>query len=260
MKISQKTVQYILLILIVVIALSAYEFGYVKFIEKARAGKKENDAINNRINILTEKETHRDEWNQTIAQSENDIKELLAKYGSGNTTEKSILFITELEEAAKMRVPSIAFNSDSIIYTSSDLNEEGDPSIQMNTTRLSISYNTSYDGLKKCMDFINEYSEYMHVSGFSAGYNQESGLLAGNMTIELYGVTDEDHVYIDPFIGGVDIGTENLFGATGELDSEEDIKEDAVVNTNTGEDTGNDNGENTGEDAGEDTGTNISEQ
>ena len=102
MKISQKTVQYILLLLIVIISVCAYQFGYVKFIEKANAGKKQNNVITDRINVLTEKETHRDEWNEIISQSENDIKSILSKYGPGNTVEKSIMFITKLEEAAQL--------------------------------------------------------------------------------------------------------------------------------------------------------------
>ena len=42
MKLSQKHIQYILLLLIVVIGVCAYQFGYVKYIEKANAVKEEN--------------------------------------------------------------------------------------------------------------------------------------------------------------------------------------------------------------------------
>ena len=84
MKITQKHVQYILLILIVVIAACAYQFGYVKFVEKANQVRNENKAIEARIATLNEKESHREEWNAGIVQAEKDSKDLLAKYGPGN--------------------------------------------------------------------------------------------------------------------------------------------------------------------------------
>ncbi len=213
MKISQKAIQYILLLLIVVIGVCAYQFGYVKYIEKANSIKSENQTIEARINELNEKESHRDEWNDGIEQADKDIKDILAKYGAGNTPEKSIMFLRSLEDAAEMTIPSVSFNEDNLIYASGDLNENGSPKIEMKGTFLSLNYSdTSYEGLKTCMDFINNYHERMNVDAFSATRDQSTGLLAGNMVINLYSVTDENHVYTDPSVGGIDIGTDNIFG------------------------------------------------
>ena len=212
MKISQKHIQYILLLLIVVIAVCAYEFGYVKYIEKANQVKEENKALEARINTLTEKESHRDEWNAGIDQFAKDSQTILTKYGPGNTPEKSIMFIRSLEEAAEMTVPSIAFSNDSAIFVSSETDENGNPVVELDSSTLSINYSTTYDGLKKCMDFINSYPERMNVNGFNAAYNHESGQLSGSMVINLYGVKDADHKYVEPTIYGVDLGVDNIFG------------------------------------------------
>ncbi|MCR5331587.1 MAG: hypothetical protein K6E62_10460 [Lachnospiraceae bacterium] len=213
MKISQKHIQYILLLLIVVIAVCAYQFGYVKYIEKAGAVKEENKGIEARINELTEKESHRTEWTESIEKADTDIRMILAQYGPGNTPEKSIMFIRSLEDAAGMTIPSVTFNPDNLIYASEDLNEDGTPKIEMNGTNLSISYNnTPYEGLKTCMDFINNYRERMNVNAFSVTRDQTSGLLAGNMVINLFSVKDADHVYAEPSVGGIEIGTDDIFG------------------------------------------------
>ncbi|MCR5324362.1 MAG: hypothetical protein K6E85_13980 [Lachnospiraceae bacterium] len=212
MKISQKHIQWILLLLIVVIGVCAYQFGYVKYIEKANSVKEENKQIEARINELTDKETHREEWTKGIEQSEKDIKTILAKYGPGNTPEKSIMFVRRLEDAAQMQIPNISFNTDSVIYTSNEVDENGVPEIQMTSSYLGISYTTTYEGLKECMNYINSNYERMNVGNFTANFNQENGQLAGNMIINLYSVKDADHIYTDPVVSGVDIGTDNIFG------------------------------------------------
>ena len=212
MRISQKSVQLILLVLIVAIGLCADQFGYVRFIEKANAVKEENKAIEARINELTEKETHREEWNQAIAKTKDDTKAILAKYGPGNTPEKSVMFVRALEDAAGMQVGTIGFNPDSVLFVSSDLDENGNPAVEIDSTYISLSYNTTYDGLKECMKYINNYPERMNVQSFTSNFNQENGQLAGNMIINLFGVKDADHKYLEPSIGGVETGTDNIFG------------------------------------------------
>ncbi len=245
MKITQKHIQYILLLLIVAIAFSAYYFGYLGYIDKANKIRQSNKTIEARIGELTEKESHRDEWNEGIVSSDKAIKETLAKYGPGNTPEKSIMFIKGLEEETGMYVPSIAFSNDSVIYSSNEVDENGNPILEMSSSLLTINYSATYDGLKQVMDYINNYTERMNVSGFSASYNQENGQLAGNMVINLFGVKDKDHQYTDPVIYGVETGIDNIFG-TIELPEENNItgnSESATAQNNQPETTENENSE-----------------
>lgn len=212
MKLSQKHIQYILLLLIVVIAVCAYQFGYVKYIEKANSVKEENKQIEARINELTDKESHRSEWTEAITGFEKDIREILSKYGPGNTPEKSIMFITKLEEAASMNIPTIGFAGDNTLFNSDSFDEDGNPKVEMKGTHLTISYNTTYEGLKACFDYINSYKERMNVSNFNANFNQESGQLTGSMVLNLFSVKDENHIYSEPLTGVNTYGTENIFG------------------------------------------------
>ncbi len=212
MKISQKHIQYILLLLIVVIAFCAYQFGYVKFVESANKVKTENKAIQARIDDLSAKEEHRAEWTEGINSTDDRIKEVLAKYGPGNTPEKSIMFVRSLEKNADMTIPTIAFNPDTVIFVSEDLDANGNPKVEMDQTYISVNFSTTYEGLKKCFDYINKYPERMNVNGFTASYDQETSMLAGSMVINMFGVKDENHVYTDPSVPGVSIGIKNIFG------------------------------------------------
>lgn len=218
MKITQKYIQYILLLLIVAIAAGAYYFGYVGFIEKANSVKQSNKAIEARISELNDKETQRDEWTQAIVKSDEDIKKLLVKYGPGNTPEKDIMFIRALEDASDMTVSSMTFTQDTPLFVSEDLDENGNPVTELDSSMLSIAYSTTYEGLKKCMDFINGYEERMNVSTFTASTNQETGLVTGNMVLNLYGVKDANHKYEEPFVPGISLGVDNIFGAIESLE------------------------------------------
>lgn len=210
-KLTQQNIELILLLLIVIVAAAAYKFGYLDFADKAAAVDKETKAIEARIALLDEKETHREEQTAVINGANEAINNILALYGPGNTPEKSIMFIRELETNCDMEVPSISFSVDTPIYTSSRLDENGLPLITAYSTDLVISYNTTYDGLKKCMKYINSYKEYMNVSDFTAVVDPETGGISGTMSIKLYSVEDANHEYKDPTVSGIRLGTDNIF-------------------------------------------------
>ena len=248
MKITQKHIQYILLLLIVAIAVGAYYLGYVGFIEKANAVKQTNKGIEARIDELSEKESHRTQWTDGIEKSYADTEEVLAKYGAGNTPEKSILFVKSLEKAADMTISSISFSPTNLVFTSDSYDENGEPRISMSSTSLAINYATSYEGLKKCMDYINNYPERMNVSSFSATSSQETGQVIGNMLINLFSVHDDKHEYKEPSISGIDLGVDCIFGTmnSGVEDSIVSFTEGDTESTENGE-----NGESSNEPAGD---------
>lgn len=213
MKVSQKALEYILLLLIVAIAFCAYQFGYKHFKDKADAVKKENKSIEARIQQLNDKLALQPEYEKGIEDSAKTIDEVVAKYGSGNSPEKSLIFIRDLETAAGMSISSVSFSGDSNIFTSTATDAEtGEPAITADTTTLGVTYSTTYEGLKACMDYINAYPERMNVSNFTSVFNQETGGLSGSMVMNLYSVLTGDREYVEPVIGGIEIGTDNIFG------------------------------------------------
>ena len=129
-----------------------------------------------------------------------------------------------------------------MIFASNDVDENGNPTIEMNSSFISIAYNTTYEGLKECMNYITSYKERMNVQSFSSNFNQENGQLTGNMIINLYGVKDADHKYSAPVIGGIEIGTDNIFG-TVDLNTIIDAITGEVINGETGEEGGTGAGE-----------------
>lgn len=98
---------------------------------------------------------------------------------------------------------------------------------------LNISYKTTYDGLKKCIDFINKNEYNMNLSNVSAAFDSATGNLTGTITISLYAVQGMGRAYEDATIQGIVLGTDNIFGTfdleesqgetTNDPDSQEEV-------------------------------------
>jgi outer membrane murein-binding lipoprotein Lpp len=79
-------------------------------------------------------------------------------------------------------------------------------------TAITLNYQTNYEGLKKCVDYINRNEDKMTIHDLSASFDSSTGNLTGSMTINLYSITGTDKVYEEPEINGGRIGTKNIFG------------------------------------------------
>ena len=77
---------------------------------------------------------------------------------------------------------------------------------------LGTQYTCTYDQLKKLVNFINVYPERMNIENITMGYNNETGLLQGTLTLNLYAVTGTSKEYIAPDISGLSMGQTNIFG------------------------------------------------
>lgn len=211
MKITEKTVELILLLLIVITATCAYRFGYMEYKEKTEKVEKENQVLETEVANLEQRVANK--LNLIVANEKADamIDRLLEPYGKGTTTEKTIARVVELQEKTGVEIPSISFNDATVIYASSVRNEAGDPMESISQANLAFSYGTSYEGLKEVMDFIENYKERMSVTTISASRSGENGYLTGNISLVMYNAIDERHKYEDPDIKGIAIGKDNIF-------------------------------------------------
>lgn len=211
----QKMLVYILLLLILAIAGSAYYFGYLKYTDMATEVKKESRQIKARINELNEKIALRPVYEEAIVDSEKRIEEIIKKYGPGNSAEKNIIFARDLETKADGNISSLAFTDDELVFASSGKNEEGNPNVMAYKSSLVMNYEFSYDGLKRAMNFINKYKERMTVETFTATLNSETSKITGALTLNLYGMDAVGKSYQEPDIPGIKIGTDDIFGSNG---------------------------------------------
>lgn len=211
MKITQKSLQYILLLLVLVILVVAYRFGFVEYNDKTEVVERENKVLQARIVELTDKLNNVGSFEEGAATAVAKKNEILGRYGAGNTAEKSIMFVTKLEAASKAKISSVSFAEDELFYSSTAFDENGFPTISGYRTDITINFVVTYDGMKKMFDFIHDYEERMNVQSFNASYDQETGDISGSMIINLYSIADAEHEYVDPSVPGIATGKPNIF-------------------------------------------------
>lgn len=211
MKFNEKNIEMILLLLIIVIATCTYRFGYLEYRDKTAEVEKESQQLKVKIANLQTRIARRSEVEGGLTDAELRIREVLDKYGPGNSVEKSLMIISMLEDNVDVRIRSVGFGSDSCFFKSNELRDDGSPRVSAYKTTLSISYETDYQGLKDMMDYINGYPERMNVDNFNAVYNPDNDGVTGSMVLNLYSVETEGYEYEEPLIEDIELGKENIF-------------------------------------------------
>lgn len=79
------------------------------------------------------------------------------------------------------------------------------------STAIVLTYQTSYEGLKKCIEFINENEEKMNITDISAAFDNTTGNLTGTLTINLYALDGIDKQDEEVKVPGIHIGVDNIF-------------------------------------------------
>ena len=71
----------------------------------------------------------------------------------------------------------------------------------------------SYDGLKRRRKNICMQTDRMVIDNLSVVYDEQTGLLKGTTTVNMYCVPNQEgKEYEEPDFGGVLLGTDNIFG------------------------------------------------
>jgi hypothetical protein len=79
---------------------------------------------------------------------------------------------------------------------------------------VSISFKTTYEGLKKTIDFVHESSRRMTIGELNTTYDTATGNLTGSMTINMYMLTGSgvEKTYEPPAMDDIKTGRDNIFG------------------------------------------------
>lgn len=76
---------------------------------------------------------------------------------------------------------------------------------------VTFSFNVSYPGLKAALDYIAGNGERMSVETFTSAYQEDTGDIAGSMTLNLYRLTGTGKTYVAPSLSGAPLGKTDLF-------------------------------------------------
>ena len=77
---------------------------------------------------------------------------------------------------------------------------------------IGVAYDASYDGLKDMLAYVNEYSDRMIITDFNSSMDSETGRLSGQMTFNMFIITNTGKEYVEPKFDFMLKGVQNIFG------------------------------------------------
>ena len=97
--------------------------------------------------------------------------------------------------------------------TAGDKNKAAAPVVTATVNTLSMSFMTDYKGLKNIAEYIRKYPDHTIIDSISVSADSTTGILAGNLVLKRFALSGINREYVEPSIEGIDIGTDNIFGA-----------------------------------------------
>lgn len=79
---------------------------------------------------------------------------------------------------------------------------------------IGIKYKANYTGLKDMINYVNTFADRTTITDFSATYDSETGGLTGEMTLNMYYLTNTGKDYVPPVFENMTKGTINIFGGS----------------------------------------------
>lgn len=212
----------LMLALVVIMVIVAVNYLYRPLLEERNALRDENYNLNVRYIELYNMSANEAFWKDEINKSRQAISKVLNRYSAGNTPEKSIKFVSDMEEELQLRVPDLTFSAANLLtsVTMPMVHDMGDGNetysieyydVNLLKETLSFNYTCDYEQLKKMSDYFGAYPERMNIESITVNYNSETNELEGNTILNMYAVTGTDKQYQEPAITDIRLGEDNIF-------------------------------------------------
>ena len=237
---SKRDLHLLLVVFGILIGFASWQFVYKPNVAKTETIKKENTTLQKRVDDLEVLEAKKPEYLADIETMKTGCVEITNNFASGLMTEDEIMYLynMELVDANEVKVPSISIGEGrEVAYTAApvananttqpaadagtttttdttattEVFQPVDDGIKMYDSETTISFTTTYNGLKNVVQYVYEIPSRKAISTVSLTAS-ENGYLSGTMNLNFYCMTGTDVPYSYISIPGVPLGTNNIFG------------------------------------------------
>ncbi len=219
MKISEKDIKLLLVLLIVGIVVGAYKLNGM-FSDALKENEQILEEREVRYKDLVAKSARRKEYMDDTVKFQTEHKDLLASYKNSISQEQSLVFLGMVEKATNVWLKQVGFTDVSTVYTfgnvkSSNPGKSGNKVYSTDytgiSTSMTLSYQCSYDDLKKVLNYLEEFGKKATVSNISFTYSEATDTVSGTMNMALYSIKGSDRPKEEVNINDVAVGTDNIF-------------------------------------------------
>jgi hypothetical protein len=123
------------------------------------------------VDELQAKVAQQPQYEDDIADMKEEISDVLALYPSSISEEDIILYVKELNDALDMGINSVTFSAATPIYSVVGSGHAAQYNFNTESITINVNYSTTYDGLKKIVNYINDDSEHREINSMSIDIN-----------------------------------------------------------------------------------------
>ena len=261
-KISDSDKRLLIIFFAIVLLACSYFFVFNKGMNKASELEAQNAEDRAKVQQMQQMEASLPQVKEKIENMKQTQADIIAKYPSDMTTEKSIESLQDYEDHSSdfhitditfaMRMPLVGTADTTAADSSTDAADSStetadgaadsaadDTSATTDTTAdtqstedgtddaatdasvvagyyasIGIRYEASYSGLKEMIAYVNEFKDRTTITQFSAAFDDATGKLTGEMTLNMYYITNTGKDYVPPVFDFMPKGVSNIFGNT----------------------------------------------
>lgn len=269
-KISDSDKRLLIVFFAIVLLACSYFFVFNKGMNQASELEAQNAEDSAKVQQMQQMEASLPQVKENIENMKQTQADIIAKYPSDMTTEKSIESLQDYEDHSSdfhitditfaMRMPLVGAADTTAADSSADTADEttdgttdsaaGDTSATTDTTAdtqstgdgtddtatdastdtsgnvagyyasIGIRYEASYNGLKEMIAYVNAFQDRTTITQFTAAFDDATGKLTGEMTLNMYYITNTGKEYVPPVFDFMPKGVSNIFGKTIERSQE----------------------------------------
>lgn len=268
-KISDSDKRLLIIFFAIVILACSYFFIFNKGMTKASELEAQNEQDSAKVQQMQQMEASLPQVKENIENMKQTQADIIAKYPSDMTTEKSIESLQDYEDHSSdfhitditfaMRMPLVGAVDTTAAGSSTDETDSsadtadgaadsaaGDTSATADTqsagektddaaadasadtmgnvtgyyASIGIRYEASYNGLKEMIAYVNAFQDRTTITQFTAAFDDATGKLTGEMTLNMYYITNTGKEYVPPVFDFMPKGVSNIFGKTIECSQE----------------------------------------
>lgn len=237
---SKKDIQLLLVVFGILIGFASWQFVYKPNQQKAETISTENKGLQTEVEELEVLDAQKEKFLADTETMKAECTKITNSFASGLMEEDEIMYLYNMEivDANDVKVPSvnmgvateIPYYAASTATETTDVATDGtatdgttteqaaaevfqpvDEGIKMYDSKTTVSFTTTYNGLKNMVKYVYEIPARKSISSVSLAAT-EDGYLTGTMELDFYCMTGTDVPYSYISIPGVPLGTDNIFG------------------------------------------------
>ena len=236
LKITKREKNLLLILLGLLFVACSYYFGYETLKAEAEVIKKQNFALESQIETLEAVEATKEQYVSDTEEMQQDMEGIIEKFPADMISEDVILYVKSLEQKTGSYVNSITIpgkeyveieavhernilnaieDVTGVVAANSFVNDGSIPNTDemfLSKVESDVAYSVTYDGLKDIIKDIVEHEGRKSLDNVSLVFNENTGNLAGSMTINYFTLSGTNKEYKQPSVTGLSHGIDCIFG------------------------------------------------